>query len=552
MSGYGEDFRGVLKQEAEQLLVRMGKDPTKALEEDLAKILSQLESFQTELELQQHELTRSAEALENSNEKYRNLFEKAPVGYFIIDLNTVVLEANRTAAELLGISLDELIRKPFSSFISQEHQMVFYKFRKDARNELSSRTFEVELERANGEPFWVNVTVVPMTFRDKAAPSCIMVISDISEIKNMTNVLSERENLLLDIADSVPVLMWLTDSNGDCIYFNRAWYEFTGRTFEQEHAKGWMNDIHKMDFNDFFRAFREALAKKQRFECEFRLKNKSGSYRWGLFCGEPHFSQDGIFEGLIGNFMDITKRKNMENERRDTEIKIMAQGKLAAMGEIAASVVHEISQPLAFINANLQMMISQLQTHPEESDLLLEDLKKTESAARRIGKIISHMSNFGKHEDFDLEHPANINNVIDNALMLLNNKLMHKGVSLKRKIPENLPLVKCNPLKLEQIFINLFQNSIDACKQVDGAISISAGEENKNVVIVFSDNGAGIPAGHKNKIFKAFFTTKENGKGTGLGLLIIKRLVEECGGSVKCDSKGEGKGAKFTIKLPAV
>jgi PAS domain S-box-containing protein len=388
-----------------------------------------------------------------------------------------------------------------------------------------------------------------MTFKGKAAPSCIMVISDISEIKSMSNVLSERENLLLDIADSVPVLMWLTNANGDCIYFNRAWYEFTGRTFEQERAKGWMNGIHRKDFNDFFRIFREGLGKKQRFECEFRLKESKGQHRWGLFCGEPHFSPDGIFEGLIGNFMDITKRKNMEKERRDTEIKIMAQGKLAAMGEIAASVVHEISQPLAFINANLQMLISQMQSEDSNPESLLEDLKNTENAAKRIGKIISHMSNFGRHEDFDLEHPANINNVIDNALMLLNNKLMLRSVSLKRKIPDNLPMVRCNPLKLEQIFINLFQNSIDACKEeVDASICISARKDKKNIVISFSDNGEGIPPAHKKKIFEAFFTTKQNGKGTGLGLLIIKRLVEECGGGVRCESKG--KGAKFIIKLP--
>jgi C4-dicarboxylate-specific signal transduction histidine kinase len=185
-------------------------------------------------------------------------------------------------------------------------------------------------------------------------------------------------------------------------------------------------------------------------------------------------------------------------------------------------------------------------------DELLEDLKKTEAAAKRIGKIISHMSNFGKHEDFDLEHPARINDVIDNAMMLLNNKLMHKGVTLKRNIPKDLPLVKCNPLKLEQIFINLFQNAIDAAKKVDGAINISAKINKKSITIYFSDNGVGIPECHQDKIFKAFFTTKQNGKGTGLGLLIIKRLVEECGGSIRCSSQGKDKGAKFTLKLPII
>jgi PAS domain S-box-containing protein len=225
-----------------------------------------------------------------------------------MDINNFIIELNRKAAGLLGGTQKELINARFSSFIKKEHQMVFHEIKKLARTELSAKTFEIEIQRENDRPFWVNITLEPLRHKSKASAGSFMTLTDISELKKKRRVSSEVNARIERISDFLPFLICLTNSRGECIYFNNSWLDFTGKTFEHEYGKGWMNQIHRKDIGAFMNYFRNMLKKQSMMEGVLRLKHHTGSYRETLFRFIPEFSFDNTFKGYIGCFTPAMER----------------------------------------------------------------------------------------------------------------------------------------------------------------------------------------------------------------------------------------------------
>ena len=189
--------------------------------------------------------------------------------------------------------------------------------------------------------------------------------------------------------------------------------------------------------------------------------------------------------------------------------------------------------------------------HANETELK-ENLKDTSYQINRIVSIIDHLRAFGRQQDIPMRN-IHIETVLGNSLLLLGQRMRLRNIKLIRHIEEDLPAITGNEYKLEQAFINLFQNAIDAFEgknnNAEITIDMSAAKKEKAVHIKFSDNGPGIEESVKEKIFEPFFTTKEVGKGTGLGLSIVYGIIKEHNGSITCESK-INNGTIFNISLP--
>lgn len=255
----------------------------------------------------------------------------------------------------------------------------------------------------------------------------------------------------------------------------------------------------------------------------------------------------------------ITKHSELRNayvelEKANANLKAMQEtlvqsGKLAALGELAAGIAHELNQPLTVIKGFAQEAMAIVGKAPVESvESCLDEIVE---GAGKMERIISHLRNFTRKSTEDFEW-VDVHAVIDESLLMLSKQLSTRGISVVKRYGDSLPKVYCNPFQLEQVFINLATNArdaIEAKRSGVGTIEIETRLGANMIEVVYADDGCGIPEATKSKIFNPFFTTKEVGKGMGLGLSISYGILSRLNASILVESS-VGKGSVFTIKLP--
>jgi len=260
-------------------------------------------------------------------------------------------------------------------------------------------------------------------------------------------------------------------------------------------------------------------------------------------------------------FKSLVKEQNKyieisENLQKQDHLLIQAE-KMSSLGELTSGITHEIKNQLTSISIFAQLTVNLL----EQKNPNLEDLKDfSKTIIQATQNSINYITNLLKFsrgstiEEEDKLVPMNINEVLESAYNLVSHQLTINKIKLERNLNPNLPLIKGNRAQLEQVFLNLIINSKDALlgNKENAKITISSFLlEGGKVVVSFSDNGSGIPKEYLEKIFTPFFSTKEKGKGTGLGLPVSKRLVEEFGGNITVESK-ENVGTTFYVILPSI
>jgi len=247
--------------------------------------------------------------------------------------------------------------------------------------------------------------------------------------------------------------------------------------------------------------------------------------------------------------LEIATRVQSEKTRREIEIKAMEQSKLAYLGQIATGIAHEINQPLSYIKCMVETTLEDYKDKKLDLDELNKDCRYSLKQINRITKIIDHLRTFGRDDALVFEN-ISLEKILDNTMILMAQRLKLRNVELIQDINENLPIVWGSALKLEQVFINLFQNSLDALEGIkNGIITVSIYPESDNVKIRVTDNGRGIPEKIINKVFEPFFTTKDVGKGTGLGLSIVYGIIQEHNGAI--EYLPEKQGSTILISLSA-
>ena len=261
------------------------------------------------------------------------------------------------------------------------------------------------------------------------------------------------------------------------------------------------------------------------------------------------FDAQGQPFGSIGVARDITRRTQEEEKRKEMEIKALAQDKLASLGEIATGVSHEINQPLSYIKIILESTLNDLANNQLDTTELNEDFLESLRQIGKITNIISHLRTFGRN-DVTSFSPVSLPWVLEDTMILMHKRLQVKNISMNKDIAEHLPMIYGNHVILEQVFINLLQNSLDALEEKGkGEIELHMSLDGSEVVVSFSDNGTGMPPEVQEKIFEPFYTTKGVGQGTGIGLSIVYGIIQEHQGTITCESK-EGQGTAFEIRLP--
>jgi two-component system NtrC family sensor kinase len=231
-------------------------------------------------------------------------------------------------------------------------------------------------------------------------------------------------------------------------------------------------------------------------------------------------------------------------EKRRLEANLVQSEKLAAVGQLAAGVAHEISNPLAAIIANAQILERDLQGDAEK----LESVELIEQAGVRASEVVKNLLGIARKEQYDLKK-IHLNDTIQNAIKLVQHELLTHSISLREDLAKDLPMVMASRDQLQGVWVNMMMNALDAMEGQEGRLTISTRYAANEFRVTIADNGQGIPPERISRIFEPFYSTKHVNQGTGLGLSICHRVIKNHGGYISVDSQ-VGIGTRFTIVLP--
>ena len=362
--------------------------------------------------------------------------------------------------------------------------------------------------------------------------------------------LRESEGKYRGLVETLNDIVYTTDLHGNLTYVSKSTKSLSGYTPEELIGKHFFDLVHPHHRQFVIDRFADGIKTRRIFSTEAEFIKKDGSIVFLEINGGPLFDANNNLIGRIGSARDVTQRREEERYRQELELKALQQAKMAALGEIATGIAHEINQPLSYIRVIYESTLNDFELDQVDKDELKTDFTEALRQVRRITHIINHLRTFGHSNNQHFE-AVSMEKVMDSTMILMGPKINNTNITLLQDIDPQLPLVLGNAINLEQVFINLIQNSLNAMEGLKaGEIAIRMIPDGDRIQIRYSDNGPGVPEEIQDRIFEPFFTTGEVGQGTGLGLSITFGIIQEHNGTIEFESAPD-HGITFTITLPA-
>jgi diguanylate cyclase (GGDEF)-like protein/PAS domain S-box-containing protein len=304
-----------LRKKAESLLRKQDKKTLYGQSpEDSRKLIYELQVHQIELEMQNEELRASQEELEESRSRYSDLYDFAPVGYFTLDKNGLILKVNLTGAKQLGIGRRLLHKKPFSRLISRDTQDTFYFHLKEVFDKKLLTSCEIILKKKDKSEFHARLTSMAQADNNGIYNQVRTAVSDITLSKQAEERLSEREARYRSFIELTEQLGWTTNADGEIEEDIPTWRKYTGQSKDEIKGWGWSKALHPDDVKHTTQAWKQAVKTKSIYEVEYRIRRHDGIYRHFLARGVPVLKKDGGIREWVGTCIDISERKSMEEE----------------------------------------------------------------------------------------------------------------------------------------------------------------------------------------------------------------------------------------------
>lgn len=360
------------------------------------------------------------------------------------------------------------------------------------------------------------------------------------------------------ITDTAALMIWMTDSSKDWLYFSRAWLDYSGRELSDEQGQGWLDRIHPDDREEFLKVYGAAFEccsnYKAKCSCdgfihECRLRRADGNYRWMLFQGAPRFDSNDDFAGYIGTCMDITEREEAKQQLEEARSMYYHQEKLAAIGTLAAGIVHEVGNPISAISGLTQELIIEGEQEGKQDKPSQQFLHSILEQTSRLTSITRDVTDFATVKGSALEL-LDLNELVDRTCRLMRYDSLIKKIGLTVELASNLPAISGREDDLMQVLVNLLSNSAHACINIQHAtISVNTAHIDDTVQFSVTDNGCGMTPKVAARAMEPFFSTKSVGQGTGLGLSLCNSLVKQSGGELKIESSPQ-QGTTVSVILP--
>ena len=284
------------------------------LQQENRVLRAQLDLEREQFHTQNQHLREGERELEASRERYAELYDYAPVGYLRLSNSGWILDINIAGAQILGLPRQRLVKSPLIAQIAKPDRRKLLAHLSWCKRHRGKIITELRLHRRDGDkPAFAELTSTPHEEAGDRVGGFKSVITDITARKQAELALQESEKRFHNLADTAPVMIWISGPDKLCTYFNKPWLDFTGRTLEQELGDGWAQGVHPDDVKWCLKTYLRAFDARKSFEMEYRLGRHDGEYRWVLDQGLPLFTSTNEFKGYIGSCIDITGRKQMES-----------------------------------------------------------------------------------------------------------------------------------------------------------------------------------------------------------------------------------------------
>jgi PAS domain S-box-containing protein len=470
---------------------------------------------------------------------FREVVESVTNGVAVLDLEGRIQYANPAYCEISGYPLAKLHNRSFLSLANPDGQA-------DAGSQLSSLLrgekeklrLDVRTLREDGSTRWVGISGSLLRDGRGDPHAAIAVVDDVTP-QHMTEdalheVLAEQAQWI----EAIPQMVWVTSAAGEPEYVNERWRSFTGAELNASRGSepfGGVDLIHPDDRERTAEMFVNALRTKRPYEVEHRMRRADGSYRWVLARAQPLINALGKVAHWFGTSTDIHERKTAETLLRRTE-------KLAAAGRLAATVAHEINNPLEAVGNLIYLALHE----PELPPVSKGYLRMANEELRRVGQIVSQTLGF--YRESGTPQPIDLAALVNDVLSLYQRKLDARQIRVTRNMES--VIVEGVAGELRQVVANLLSNALDAMEPY-GVLAMEVRSQTDQVRLSISDTGHGIATPLLEHIFEPFFTTKKDA-GTGLGLWVSKGIVEKHQGrlDVVSSQKEEDHGTAFVMTLP--
>ncbi len=479
--------------------------------------------------------------INKQRDEYQNLFEQVPCLITVQDRDYRLLRYNRLFAQRFNPRPGDFC---YEAYKGRERKCERCPVERTFTDGQSHSTEESGINRDGTLSHWI-VRTSPIYDAEGRIIAAMEISHDITERKQLEVQLKKSEDKYHAIFDSIPNPVFVLDPGS---------YEILDVNHSTTAVYGYRPDeLVGRSFFDLFPETEKAAYQDRLRDMATvnRAHHRHRGGRWiivNIRISPAAYSQRRV---LLVTASDITKRLEAEQQ-------LIQAGKMATLGEMATGVAHELNQPLSVIKTVSSFFLKKLDSGDPLKPRVLDDmLRKIDKNVDRAAKIINHMRQFARKSDLVLES-VSINQVIDNAFEIFSQQLKVRGIEVERELAEDLPRIKADPGRLEQVFINLLLNARDAIEeraarqtdpQLERRIRLTTARDGSRVRCRVSDTGIGMSPEIAEKVFEPFFTTKEVGKGTGLGLSISYGIIQECGGTIQARSGPEG-GACFEMSFP--
>ena len=364
--------------------------------------------------------------------------------------------------------------------------------------------------------------------------------------------LQRRSRELRDMIETIPAMAWTAGPDGSKPFVNRRWAEFTGLPAHDSAVFSWTDAVHPEDRQTYAEKRRACFAAGEPFECEARFRGVSGEYRWLLARAVPFRDAHGQITRWYGLLTDIEDRKRAEEGRerlRELETELAHINRVSMMGELAASIAHEVNQPLSGVVSNGSACLRWLAATVPNLDEAREAARRIVRDGKRAGEVITRIRTLTRRAPAPRER-LDLNETIREVLVLVEDKAKREGVGIRTDFADDVLSVSGDRVQLQQVVLNLVMNAIESMSTVGERpreLVLRTRSIDNQVEVTVEDSGPGLDPSGMEKIFDPFYTTKAS--GMGMGLSICRSIVQSHGGRLWATAK-DPSGTRFHFALP--